>query len=56
MVNVMIDIRYGTVNQKLGLIRDVCYFTQDKKQKRTLFLAIVSQSVEPMLCCLEVNQ
>ena len=41
--------RYSTMNQKLGLLRRVCYFTKDQKQKRTLFLAIVRSQLNH--CC-----
>ena len=41
--------RYSTMNQKLGLLRRVCYFTKDQKQKRTLFLAIVQSQLNH--CC-----
>ena len=43
------DDRYSTMNQKLGLLRRVCYFTKDQKQKRTLFLAIVRSQLNH--CC-----
>ena len=43
------DDRYSTMNQNLGLHRRVCYFTNDQKQKRTLFLAIVHSQLNH--CC-----
>ena len=41
--------RYSTMNQKLGLLRRVCYFTKNQKQKRTLFLALVHSQLNH--CC-----
>ena len=35
------DKIYSIMNQKLGMLKHVCYFTKCQKQKRSLYLAIV---------------
>jgi hypothetical protein len=40
---------YSTMNQKLGMLKRVCYFTKNPNQKRSLYLAIVRSQLNH--CC-----
>ena len=41
--------RYSIMNQKLGMLKRVCYFTKNANQKRALYLAIVRSQLNH--CC-----
>ena len=43
------DKRYSVMNQKLGMLKRVCYFTKNANQKRALYLAIVRSQLNH--CC-----
>ena len=44
------DKIYSIMNQKLGMLKRVCYFTKCQKQKRSLFIAIVR--IQLNHCCI----
>ena len=42
--------RYNMINSKLGMLKRVCHFTKNVKQKRALYLALVRSQLEH--CCI----